>query len=144
MGDLSKDKFPDIKSNYIWLIHFYGMRTSPNTPIETPEQTQKSKKVFLKVSSQVKGYGIKAGAVNCGASNSHSQFCQQKGIQSTSFAVVIGDRIVVADGKDGSTSMSSISMTSKDLYKFVTTSILGDGESPYITDIRTTSHLHNF
>ena len=142
--DLSKDKFPDKKSNYIWLIHFYGITTSPNTPIETPEQIQKSKRVFLKVSAQVKGYGMKVGAVNCGASNSHSHFCKQKGIQSTSFAVVIGDRIVVADGKDDSTNVPSISMTSNDLYKFVTASILGDGNSPYITDIRTPSHLSSF
>ena len=37
-----------------------------------------------------------------------------------------------------------MSMTSKDLYSFVSASILGNGESPYITDVRTISHLNSF
>ena len=107
---LSKAKYPDSKSKYVWLVQFYSARSQDAVAF---------KEKFVKLANRVKMDGIRVGSVNCDVEN---ELClANKVTQRTTFKLVYG--------KDSAVYDPSISddktLTSKSLFTFVTEKMPG-------------------
>jgi hypothetical protein len=125
---LSKSKFPDVKANYIWLVHFYKS-SDPNTGAPYHDRV-------IKAATALKSHGVKVGVVDC---DTEAELCQSELASTDStgktkrqqrnkqqvlsdlslpvFKTVVGKRSYVYDAVDSNN--QPIEISAKALYEFV-------------------------
>jgi curved DNA-binding protein CbpA len=115
---LSDTKFPDAKSNHVWIVQYYS---------STNQATIDFKSHFIKLASILKKNGVSVGLLNCDEKQS---FCSKNGI--TTYPRIC----LVYAGKHKCIPESENQLTAKFIYEFIKENHPGE-----VINIRTPSHV---
>ena len=96
---LSSQKFPDKKSNFIWLIHFHNRKCA---------DCKEQRDIFSALADKLQAEGIKVGSIDC---DSERDLCMKhKDVDPTHVGAVMGGNVKLYKGD----------VNAKDIYNFLT------------------------